>query len=60
MQALTGGPYEPGEYRPAPDPQSRPTLDLLMRKQVPRTLSDAQDKYLALGKGPRNKTAADL
>lgn len=57
VQALTGGPYEPGEYRPAPDPQSRLTLDLLMGKQVPRTLIDAQDKHIALGKGPRNKTA---
>lgn len=57
VQALTGGPYEPGEYRPEPDPQSRLTLNLLMGKQVPRTLSDAQDKHIALGKGPRNRTA---
>lgn len=57
VQALTGGPYEPGEYRPAPDPQSRLTYDLLMGKPMPRTLSDAQDKHIALGKGPRNKTA---
>ena len=55
VQALTGGPYEPEEYRPAADPQSRLTLDLLMGKQVPRTLSDAQDKHIALGKGPREQ-----
>ena len=57
VQALTGGPYEQGEYRPAPDPQSRLTYDLLMGKPMPRTLSDAQDKHIVLGKGPRNKTA---
>ncbi|MEO1912067.1 MAG: tyrosine-type recombinase/integrase [Paracoccus sp. (in: a-proteobacteria)] len=57
VQALTGGPYEQGQYRPAPDPQSMLTLDLLMGNQVPRTLSDAQNKHVALGKGPRNKTA---
>ena len=51
VQAFTGGAYEQGEYRPAPDPQSRLALDLLMGKQVPRTLSDAQDKHIALGKG---------
>ncbi|CAM3308439.1 tyrosine-type recombinase/integrase [Paracoccus nototheniae] len=57
VQTLTGGPYEPGDYRPEPDPQSRLTYDLLMGKQMPRTLSDAQEKHIALGKGPRNKTA---
>ena len=31
-------------------PQSRLTLDLLMGNQVPRTLSDAQEKHVALGK----------
>ncbi|TJZ83098.1 hypothetical protein [Paracoccus hibiscisoli] len=28
-----------------------------MGKAIPRTLSDAKDKHIALGKGPRNKTA---
>lgn len=57
IDLLTGGPYEPGEYRPELSPQNKLTLDLLMGKQIPRTLSDAQEKHVALGKGPRNKTA---
>ena len=57
IDVLTGGPYEPGEYRPTPSPQNTLTLDLLMGKQIPRTLSDAQEKHISLGKGPRNKTA---
>lgn len=57
IDVLTGGPYEPGEYRPAPNPQNTLTLDLLMGKQVPRTLSDAREKHVSIGKGPRNKTA---
>lgn len=57
VQALSGGAYEPGEYRPEPLAQDRLTLDLLMGKGIPRTLSDAKDKHIALGKGPRNKTA---
>lgn len=57
IDVLTGGPYEPWEYRPTPNPQSSLTLNLLMGKQIPRTLSDAQEKHIALGKGPRNKTA---
>ncbi|MBM3604421.1 MAG: hypothetical protein FJX25_06620 [Alphaproteobacteria bacterium] len=57
VQALSGGAYEPGEYRPEPPAQDRLTLDLLMGKQIPRTLSDAKDKHIGLGKGPRNKTA---
>lgn len=56
IEALTGGPYEHQEPRPVPTPQSSLTLDLLMGKAVPRTLSDAKDKHIALGKGPRNKT----
>lgn len=56
IEALTGGPYEYKEQRPAPTPQSSLTLDLLMGKAIPRTLSDAKDKHIALGKGPRNKT----
>lgn len=55
IEVLTDGPYEQNEYRPEPDAQDRLTLDLLMGKQVPRTLSDAKDKHTALGKGPRNK-----
>lgn len=57
IDVLTGGPYEPGDYRPDPNPQNKLTLDLLMGKQIPRTLSDAKDKHTALGKGPKNKTA---
>ncbi|TJZ91515.1 hypothetical protein FA743_10425 [Paracoccus gahaiensis] len=57
IEALTGGPFEPFEEHPAPSPQSSLTLDLLMGKAIPRTLSDAKDKHIELGKGPRNKTA---
>ena len=57
IEALRGGPYEQGDHRPAPTAQDSLTLDLLMGKQIPRTLSDAQEKHIALGKGPRNKTA---
>ncbi|MBM3606682.1 MAG: hypothetical protein FJX25_18845, partial [Alphaproteobacteria bacterium] len=57
VEALSGGSYEQGEYRPEPPAQDRLTLDLLMGNPVPRTLSDAKDKHIALGKGPRNKTA---
>jgi hypothetical protein len=57
VEALSGGSYEQREYRPEPLAQDRLTLDLLMGKSIPRTLSDAKDKHIALGKGPRNKTA---
>lgn len=57
IEAMTGGPFEPYQERPAPSPQNRLTLDLLMGKAIPRTISDAKDKHVALGKGPRNKTA---
>lgn len=55
IEALSGGPYEQAEERPEPTAQDRLTIDLLMGKQVPRTLSDAKDKHTALGKGPRSK-----
>lgn len=55
IEVLTDGPYEPTEVRKEPTAQDKLTLDFLMGKQVPRTLSDAKDKHTALGKGPRNK-----
>lgn len=55
IDELTGGPYEPFGHHPEPSAQDRLTLDLLMGKQVPRTLSDARDKHIELGKGPRNR-----
>lgn len=57
IEALTGGPFEPYEEQPALNRQNSLTLELLMGKAIPRTLSDAKDKHIALGKGPRNKTA---
>ncbi|MFC0201239.1 tyrosine-type recombinase/integrase, partial [Paracoccus rhizosphaerae] len=57
IEALRGGPYEQGDHRPTPTAQDSLTLDLLMGKAIPRTLSDAQEKHIDLGKGPRNKTA---
>jgi integrase len=57
IDVLTGGPYEQHEYRPEPNAQNSLILDLLMGKQIPKTLSDAKEKHFSLGKGPRNKTA---
>lgn len=57
IEELTGGPFEPWENQPQPSAQDRLTLDLLNGKPIPRTLSDARDKHVELGKGPKNKTA---
>ena len=50
VQGLTGGPMSRESIAQHQTPQSRLTLDLLMGNQVPRTLSDAQEKHVALGK----------
>ncbi|TGN55488.1 hypothetical protein E4L95_14990 [Paracoccus liaowanqingii] len=57
IEMLTGGAYDHHEQRPVPTSQNALTLDLLMGRPIPRTLGDAKDKHIALGKGPRNKTA---
>jgi len=57
IDVLTGGPYEQNDYLPEPSAQNSLTLDLLMGKRIPRTLSDAKEKHIALGKGPKNKAA---
>jgi len=57
IETLRGGPRECWEDQPEPSAQDKLTIDLLRGKQIPRTLSDAKEKHLAVGKGPRNKTA---
>jgi integrase len=44
------GRYDQFEERPEPRPQDKLTLDILMSGKVPRTLSDARDKHIELGK----------
>ncbi|WYK04048.1 hypothetical protein DWF04_013355 [Cereibacter sphaeroides f. sp. denitrificans] len=42
---------------PIVSPQDKLTLDILFGAPVPRTLTDAREMYLSLGKGPKNPIA---
>lgn len=44
------GRVEPWEERPEPSRQTMMTYDMLMTGKVPKTLSDARDKHIELGK----------
>jgi integrase len=51
------GRYEPWEEPPKASPQDKLTVGILFGAPIPRTLSDAKQIHLDLGKGPKGKTA---
>lgn len=51
------GQREPGDPAIVLSAQDKMTVGLLYGDPVPRTLSDAKEKHIALGKGPKNKIA---
>lgn len=51
------GRYEQWEEPPQVSPQDKLTIDILRGAPIPRTLSDAKQKFFDLGKGPKGKVA---
>lgn len=59
FQDMVIGTHGPDEPPPVVSAQDKLTLYILYGAPVPKLLSDAKDKYFALGKGPKGKVAKD-